>query len=713
MKHVYYLLLLTVLIGGPNVLQAADRPLREACSDNKRFELRIEPARPGRSGSVCRASMRGSVDERTRGRRVWERALVNDVAPSQVFIHNDGRYVVTLDEFNRGGARHALVIYGAKGELLRHFVLSDLLLKEDWQHVKVERRTLAWLTEAECSFADGDEFRITLAWGRRIAVDLKTLRVIRDSEPRTVVAEGVPVDVLVQLLGHLEGSAEDVITARLAELAELSARDAEQDAAVVAELTPEDAAGDVLNATTEATSAVEVLTEMLAGPDPSEVAVADDPDATAAGSADAALERDALQTAQSMIVAPYTDIAIPLPNLGKPVDYVDWLNDTAAGDGPDAAPLYSDASDGYVDWAGDRDLLAAALAGDPNALQSVELDDWLAANAGALEQFQTAAREGGRSWQYNSPDGSLMQITLPNLAPLRGLSRAAVIQGRALADAGDYAGAATHYLDALAAGADTGGGMTFIENLVGLSMQDSAADALLDLHADPQADIDFLDLATAVEGAYQPPRSPVEVLQGERAFLFDTVQRMWRPDPESGETSFDADYAAQTLSMVADEEWTPERATQEFADVDFEAALVAGNTYYDGVTEVFALPYQEGSQQMAELVASARGPDADPVMRAFVPNLERYHLIRTRSEAKRRAALLVSNLHAYRRTYGEYPPSLEAFSDLGFAYDPFTGGTFSYVSTGDDFSLEAAGPGEARESADDADDLRYWPRPQR
>ena len=81
-------------------------------------------------------------------RRIWQRTLVHDTAPVHAFVRNDGRFVVTLDEYRRAGARHALVIYGANGELLRHFLLQDLLYKSDWKHARAGKHDVSWLKGA-------------------------------------------------------------------------------------------------------------------------------------------------------------------------------------------------------------------------------------------------------------------------------------------------------------------------------------------------------------------------------------------------------------------------------------------------------------------------------------------------------------------------------------------------------------------------------------
>ena len=94
-------------------------PLREARSEGGRYHLRVDAGR-GESGR-CRAALFESAGEAKRGRLVWRAKLVNEVAPGRVLIRDDGRFVVTLDEFRRGGAAHAVVIYDERGELLREF----------------------------------------------------------------------------------------------------------------------------------------------------------------------------------------------------------------------------------------------------------------------------------------------------------------------------------------------------------------------------------------------------------------------------------------------------------------------------------------------------------------------------------------------------------------------------------------------------------------
>jgi hypothetical protein len=59
---------------------------------------------------------------------VWDRRLVNDVAPAKALVSNSGRYVVTFDDwYSVGLGENVVVIYGHDGSLIRHLLLSDLL----------------------------------------------------------------------------------------------------------------------------------------------------------------------------------------------------------------------------------------------------------------------------------------------------------------------------------------------------------------------------------------------------------------------------------------------------------------------------------------------------------------------------------------------------------------------------------------------------------
>lgn len=252
----------TIAVAQPDDDRSGSRrhePKREFRSSNERFELKIEPARSGRSRAMgCKATLtelryggaegreaqgreyasenssdeaqaddsrdddrkRGREDaRRDRGRSRWSRVLVNDVAPVEAAIRDDGRFVVTLGEHPGTGPRNALVIYGRRGELLRHFLLTDMLEEDDWEPARGDSGKLRWLEGAEWEFTrEPEHFVLRLEWGREVRVDLNTLQLVsgdgRERGPGARGLEAAPGDVRAALRSGGRGGIEGVSALR-------------------------------------------------------------------------------------------------------------------------------------------------------------------------------------------------------------------------------------------------------------------------------------------------------------------------------------------------------------------------------------------------------------------------------------------------------------------------------------------------------------------
>lgn len=702
------------------------RPVREARSENGRFLLRVEPGRLGRPGRGCVATLYETTETGARGQRVWERTLVNDAAPILAYVRNDGRFVVTLDEHQRGGARHPLVIYGAQGELLRHFVLTDLLRAEDWTHVKLSQRRVVWVTDARAVFDDSaNHFVIRLAWGRELRVDLKTLRLLgaRDSNAPELAA--IPEAVLAELLAL---SAEATPTAAAgksetpAEIAALSPEQQAQTDSIVQQLTPADSSVDAaLSDSSAASGDAETSSALQPSPDQSPSA-SEGPGADpspmsarreSAGLAEPPLPAAAAEPDPAIPPGSGTGITVPEPNPAERVDYVAWLNDLGQVAGPDAAAYYDVALQQAVPWPG---------AGDPfdrARLDSPEVRGWLAANQNALAAFHEGAQLDERGWNLHSDDGSLLKVLLPDLGPLRTLAKTSVLDGRRLAAEGRVGEAVTRYLDALSAGAHVGNGFTLIENLVGIAMQSHGAEALLDLAADPPAAVDFEALAEDVAVAYRPTRPAAEAIQGERAMFMDAAQRTWDYDPTTGAYVVNEAEARSFLELV-DSDDDPQRVDallRQLSNVGYEATIAEGRLYFDTLTDAVALPYPDAAralERVEAIVSDSAG--ANPFLRALAPSLARYNVVRTRGDALRRATVLVASLRAYQQRHGEYPASLDQLREAAPITDPFSEAPFVYRRAGHDFVLYSVGANGADDGGvgtphADAGDLLFWPRP--
>ncbi len=729
MKSVTWLL----SVGLATAAVASDRPLREARSENGRYALRIDAGRPGRGGRPCRAMLHDSRAERS-GRRVWERMLVNETAPRQGFVRDDGRFVVTLDEHSRGGARNALVIYGAEGELLRHFLLPDLLERDDWARVKVQGEEVVWLEGASAGFASGSEhsrpqpappaaheaaepadtavagefFVVRLRWGREVRVDLRTLQVVRGGKSADSAVADVPPEILARLLGHARAQSENG-----ADLP-LSATVGTQTAAdeISAALAPDDVLPESL--TGEPAAVPEVPREPSTG----EAAVAEvdandadagqpivPPEPAASGSEEDARGR-----------SPCTTVTVPRPQPGEKVDYVAWLNGYGQVQGPDAAPFYEAAIAQLPEWTGDRELLIMATGGDPAALASPAVAAWLEQCAGALELLRQGAQQPVRGWHYESPDGTLIGVVLPLLGQFRELSRAHLIAARQELAAGRPGPAAGRCLDVRAAGAHAGAGLTLIESLVGLTVQSLGGDTLLDIQHDAADALDFVQLAADVRRAYRRVRDPAETLQGERALFMDTLQRSWDVDPAGGEPVLNRAAAARLLKTAEMDDAQIAETLDRLERIGYGKTEAEASIYYDALTEAFSRPFAEGRRQLEKIEQIMTDPQMNPLLRTFIPALARCQFLYTRTETARRAVLTVTQLNAYRQQHGEYPDSLEVLGDDEATTDPFTGRRFQYRRTPAGFTLYSRGAngvddGGVHDHKGQTGDVVFWPRP--
>ncbi len=710
MKIHLYLLAIAVLLSTTRDAPASERrPLREAHSENGRFHLRIHAGRPARNESDrCRAILYERGGERKRDRRVWRVKLANEVAPCRALIRNDGRFVVMLDEFRRGGGAHAVVIYGEHGKQLREFDLRELLHGDDWKHVTVERRAVEWLPDATFAFVDKPPlFVIKLKWGREIRVDLEKLETVgkgvkpgetlgeaeSNATSKPTANDAIPPEILALLkqptsaaADNAEGSSDPITEAVLRALAKLQ-RLAETSGVDV------DVAGIVAAAGLE--DAVAALQK-----------------ASTAGADISQQPRYAGNSAAA-------GLAVPLPNPANPVDYVAWVVELTETDGPSAVPLYKDAIKKRVPWEGNDDLYEAARRGDPEALASPEVIEWLEANEEALADFRAAPWFEYRGMVEAGDDYSVIGILLPNLSDRRRLFRTSIIDAKYLEANGDVGSALGNYLDNLAIGAQTSQGPMLIENLVGIAMQAETADDLLDCFASPCGDeINYVRLARELEDSFQPLRPIVECFQGERALAFDIIQHIYEWDEETGQyrVAGDADKYLDKSFGITSEEFG---FSVVLGAIGFERMVELTNEWYDELTRASMLPYPEAKEALSEFDEHARSTTFKlryPLLSVILPSLGRANHLATRSATTRNATRVIANLKAYRQQYGEYPDSLDVFGDAEMVIDPFTDHSFAYRREGDDFTLYSLGgngidDGGVHDRRANTNDVLYWPRP--
>ena len=695
MRVAFCFLLITLGLAGERDPASLDRrPLREARSKNELFRLRVHSGRPSRAaGGHCRAVLFKQVGAKASARRVWTATLANEIAPRQALIRDDGRFVVTLDEFRRGGAAHAVVIYGQQGKRLREFGLRELLRGDDWDNLKVERRAIEWLSGADFTFVDKPpQFVITLEWGREIHIDLEHLEIAKDAGVSQQGDSEMKTDIPPEILALLAQTTSAPST--------------------TGEALTEGSDQAVLHALEElgrlaALSGVEV--EGLKAPSPAAVA-----------------RNDADELAGIAGNSYTTSAVVPAPDPANPADYESWVLEQTRTDGPSAATLYQAAIDDAVDWEGDAALFGAALDGDSTALSSPEIVEWLAANADALAQFRAATELEYRGFPMETEDGLLIGFQLPHLSRMRLLSKAAVIQARQFEAEGNLDAAMGNYLDTLAVGSQASQGPTLIENLVGMAIQSLASDRLLDTFAaDAAADLDYAALADGLSRTYESTRPVEDTYQFERAMALDIVQRGFEVNPETSHYRV-SEEGIETVGRalgIIEADNTPALAEVAIGVMlgtkGFERMVEQVNTHYDALTDAARMPYQQAQQALDEIEAPLDEPGfgfRNPLLTHLLPSLRRATFVTVRNETSRRATLLVANLKSHRQQYGTYPESLGVFGDSDIVFDPFTDEYFAYRRDGDGFVLYSLGANGADDGGmhdwrGNTNDLVYWPRP--
>lgn len=112
-------------------LTVLPRELRDQLSyfvDLERKKERAGQKRGGRTeplGILAERNADGSWSTR------WRAPLVNDVAPTEAVVSDDGKYVITFDNWHAVGyGGDTVAIYGPDGEALRTLALSDFLSQD-------------------------------------------------------------------------------------------------------------------------------------------------------------------------------------------------------------------------------------------------------------------------------------------------------------------------------------------------------------------------------------------------------------------------------------------------------------------------------------------------------------------------------------------------------------------------------------------------------
>jgi len=414
------------------------------------------------------------------------------------------------------------------------------------------------------------------------------------------------------------------------------------------------------------------------------------------------------------------ELDMPRPDPNNPVDYLAWWNESnrqGVDEQDNAAPLYDQTFAKLAGLHDQSELLSDAIDGGLDAEQVEKLSELLEQNAEALELFTEASERSGYYREYAvGADGSLLSVTMPPLGEMRRAAKAMVARAELASLRGDYDGAVDDCLAGLRSSGHTSQVPSLIEELVAVAVQKLTNASLVRVVARAGDSLDYAALGQRLEQADPGTPDFARAMQLERAMFMDTVQRLYRPDPDSDMLAVDPQIAksyfhAGDLDLADAEEAKITRA-------QFDDLIEAGDGYYGRIAESMALPYPQARTAMeqleGELANEARGHLA--ALGVLVPGLIRSKTHQDRAESQRRLTHVLLDVLAYRQASGELPDSLDELPGAGeVSIDAFGEEPFVYRRNGDSFTLYSVGPdgqddgGKHDRRGKEGTDFVVWP----
>ena len=231
-------------------------------------------------------------------------------------------------------------------------------------------------------------------------------------------------------------------------------------------------------------------------------------------------------------------------------------------------------------------------------------------------------------------------------------------------------------------------GATLIEDLVGEAVSNLARkNARWALKHDVFAADELETVLDTLQRFDVDLEDPVDALRGEHAFSMDFTQHLFSPPTEHGEPHFNRARAERTFPGWNDEARTAElvERTSQMTPADVHETLDTMEGHYQEMGELMRIGYPE--VRAADIRAlEKRSYGTNALTEAMMPSFARYHQLRGRGRASRRATQLAYATEIYKARHGRYPDSLDELpNDRGetMKIDPFTGDYFGYQLTDD------------------------------
>jgi len=407
--------------------------------------------------------------------------------------------------------------------------------------------------------------------------------------------------------------------------------------------------------------------------------------------------------------------------IGRPnvsVNYADWLNErgrAGLAESENAYPYYDKAAAASVKM---PELLIESKVKWPADFNDIEMQQllrWINDNNKALELMIEGAKRPHYWAVHSSAEvdfsrGVIMDDLMKNLSSYRQVARALNWRSRYKAYEGDVASALDDCVYLVKFGRHQEGKGLLIEQLVGIAIEAMAYGSISMIMEKVDVPADTLEnIQEQLQEEFARHHDVIN-LEGEKAFLYDYIQRSFTDDGKGGGRML-----ARGLP-VAVGDWKSglwRFVTLSYPDRKEVTAKV--DQYYQLVEQVFdETPWRARLEDESEKYMEITGDSF--LLRITAPAHGRLVQLEWRVKTMRLGLLTVLALARYEKEKSEYPESLDVLVEAGYLKDmpndPYSDGPLVYKKTDESFILYSLGENLSDDGGqvfrDDEGKIKQW-----
>jgi hypothetical protein len=389
------------------------------------------------------------------------------------------------------------------------------------------------------------------------------------------------------------------------------------------------------------------------------------------------------------------------PMVGRPnisVNYADWLNDrgrAGRAESQNAYPYYDKAVAASVKMP--KLLIESKVQwpADFNDVERQQLLQWINDNTKALDLMIEGTKRPYYWAIHNSAEadffkGAIMDDALmKNLSSYRTIARALSWRSRYKAYSGDIASALDDCVSLVTFGRHQEGKGLLIEQLVGIAVEALAHGSISLIIEKTEVPADTLkNIQEQLQAEFADTQNVIN-LDGEKAFLYDYIQRTFTDDGKGGGRML----ARGAPLAVGD--W--KSGLWRFVTLSYpnrREVTAKVDRYYQLAEHVFdETPWQARNEDESEKYMEIA--DDSFLLRITAPAHGRVVQLEWRVKTMRLGLLTVLALARFEKDKGRYPENLSTLVELGYLKeipgDPYSDGPLVYKKTDESFILYSLG----------------------